>query len=164
MMEKKLDSLEHLALDALLLGKKTRPPNICKRCVQSIHATIGVKRDRFINLIGFKRLTIDAFMTGLAALSSRTCCRFRFGRLDDILRCRLGGVGGILREFSDLVGKLGVFLDKRFMFGNLLFKFRDAMDIELFFSGSRVSSSSHLLWLLSGERGSPLEKTGVLSA
>ena len=64
--------------------------------------TIGIKGDCFIDLIGFKRLTIDTFMTGLAALSSRACYRFRLGRLDDIRRWRLGGVGGILREFSNL--------------------------------------------------------------
>jgi len=40
----------------------------------------------------------------------------------------------------------------------LSFKFRDALDIELSFSGSQFSSSSHLLRLLSGERGPPLER------
>jgi hypothetical protein len=40
----------------------------------------------------------------------------------------------------------------------LSFKFRDALDIELFFFGSQFSSSSPLLWLLSGERGPPLER------
>ena len=40
----------------------------------------------------------------------------------------------------------------------LSFEFRDVLDIELFFFRGRFSSLSHLLWLLSGERGPPLEK------
>ncbi|MFH1614267.1 MAG: hypothetical protein ABIG61_04175 [Planctomycetota bacterium] len=114
---------------------------------------IRIKRDCFINLIGFKRLTIDAFMTGLAALSSRACCRFRFGRLDDIRRWRFGEVGGILREFSSLVSNLSVDFKR----------FGDTLNIELFFFGGQISSSSRLLWLLSGERGPPFEKTSIVS-
>jgi len=110
-------------------------------CIAAV-TTIGIKWDCFINLIGFKRLTIDTFMTGLAALSSKACCRFRFGRLDDIRRWRLGGVGRILREFSNLVSKLSIDFKK---FGNLFFKFSDTLNIELFFFGSQISSSSHLL-------------------
>jgi hypothetical protein len=48
--------------------------------------------------------------------------------------------------------------DSLITFSQLRFKFRDALDIELFFFGSQFSSSSHLLWLLSGERGPPLER------
>jgi len=40
----------------------------------------------------------------------------------------------------------------------LSLKFRDALDIELFFFRGQFSSLNHLLWLLSGERGPPLEK------
>ncbi len=46
----------------------------------------------------------------------------------------------------------------------LSFKFRDALDAELFFFGSYFSPSDHLLWLLSGERGPPLEKKQIFSA
>ena len=78
----------------------------------------------------------------------------------DIRGWRLGGVGRILREFSDLVSKFSIDFNK---FGNLFFKFGDTLNIEMFFFGSQFSSSSHLLWLLSGERGPPLEKTSILT-
>jgi hypothetical protein len=41
--------------------------------------------------------------------------------------------------------------------GNLLFKFDDASNIELFCFGSQVLPSSHLQWLLSGKLGALLE-------
>ena len=72
----------------------------------------------------------------------------------------LGRVGRILREFSHLFGKFGVGFKK---FSDLLFKFSNALNIELFFLGSQFLSSSHLLWLLSGERGPPLEKKQIFS-
>jgi hypothetical protein len=34
---------------------------------------------------------------------------------------------------------------------------------DLFFFGSQFSSSSHLPWLLPGERGPPLEKTNIFN-
>ena len=106
-------------------------------CITAITIT-GIKRDCFINLIRLKRLTTDAFMAGLAALSSRACCRFRFGRLDNIRRWRLGGIGRILREFSDLVSKFSIDFNK---FGNLFFKFGDTLNIEMFFFGNRSGYS-----------------------
>jgi DNA-binding MurR/RpiR family transcriptional regulator len=51
--------------------------------------------------------------------------------------------------------KFGVDFKK---FSNLFFKFRNALNVKLFFWGSQFSSLSHLQWLLSGERGPPLDK------
>ena len=64
-----------------------------------------------------------------------------------------------ISEFSDLLGKFCVDFNK---FSNLLFKFGNTLDIELFFFRSQFSSSRHLLWLLSGERGPPLEKISIV--
>ena len=90
-------------------------------------------------------------------------------RLDNIRGWGLGGVGRVLREFGNLVSEFSHLFHKLsellFKFRNafiasfqLSFKFRDASDIELFFFRGQFSSSSHLLWLLSGERGHPLER------
>ncbi len=138
-------------------------------------ATISVKRDRLINLILPEWLSIDPFMAQLATLTTGTIGLFGYRRLDNIRGRRLGRVRGILREFSDLISKLSINFNK---FGNLFFKssnsfialfqlsfkFRDALDIELFFFRGQFSFLSHLLWLLSGERGHPLEKKDIFSA
>jgi len=42
-------------------------------------------------------------------------------------------------------------------FGKLPLKFRYALNIKSIFFGSQISSSSHLLWLIPGERGPPLK-------
>jgi hypothetical protein len=63
------------------------------------------------------------FRTWYVRAEYRFCEAFYFLR-------RLGGVGRILREFSNLVSKLSVDFKK---FGNLLFKFGDALNIKLFF-------------------------------
>jgi hypothetical protein len=44
------------------------------------------------------------------------------------------------------------------LFGNLFFKFRNALKVKLFFFGNQFSSTCNLLWLLLDERGPPLEK------
>ena len=82
-----------------------------------------------------------------------------------------GGVGRVLREFCNLVDKLSIGFKK---FSNLLFqcsdslatlfqlsfKLRDGLDIELFFF--RKSILVLKPWLLSGERGPPLEQKEIL--
>ena len=116
---------------------------------------ICVKWDCFINLIGAKRRSIDAFMPELSTLTTLTIGLFGLGRLNNIRGRRLGRVGGILREFGNLISKLSIDFKK---FSNLLFKFRNALNVELFFFRSQFLSLRHLLWLLSGERGHPLEE------
>ena len=125
-------------------------------------ATISVKRNRLVNLILPEWLSIAAFMTGLTTLVRGTAGLFGFGWLDNIRGRRLGRIGGIHRKFGDLFGKLSYLFSKFGVgfkkFGNLLFKLSNELNVELFFLGSQFSSSSHLLWLLSCERGPPLKK------
>ena len=118
------------------------------------------------------------FMLGMSWLSTDIARRVAFcisRWLDNIRGWRPGGVGRVLREFCNLISKFSHLFSKFGVdfkkFSNafialfeLSFKFRDALDIELFFVGSQFLSSSHLLWLLSGERGPPLEKKQIFSA
>ena len=65
------------------------------------------------------------------------------------------------KAFVVLIGKLSIDFKK---FGNLLFKFGDALNIELFFFGSQIPRSDHLLWLSLRERGPPLKTTDFLES
>lgn len=129
-------------------------------------ATVCIQRDRMVNVLRSKRQSIDPLMSGLAPLPTRGIGLFDLGRFDDIGGWRLGRVGGILREAGDLVGELGYLHNKLSVdvkkFGNLFFKFGDTLNIELFCFGSQFASLSHLLCLLSGERGPPLERKSYL--
>jgi len=128
---------------------------------------ISIQWDGLVNLFRLKGLPIDTLMSGLTALTRRTIGLFGLGRFNNIRGGRLGRVGRILREAGDLVGEFGHLLSKFGIdfkkFGNLFFKFRNALNVKLFFSRSQFSSSCHLLWLLSGECGSLLEKIGLVS-
>jgi len=137
-------------------------------------ATINVKRDRLVNLILPEWLSIAAFMTRLTALLTGTAGLFGFRWLDNIRGWRLGRIGGILGKFGYLFGKISyqlskfsVFIDNLFVgfeeFGNLLLKFCNTSLIELFSFRCQFLPSNYSIWLLSGERGPPLEKK-VLSA
>ena len=102
--------------------------------------------------------------------------------LDNIRGWRLGGVRRALREFCNLISKFSHLfskfgvdfkkfshllfqcIDSLITFSQLSFKFRDALDIELFFFRGQFSSLNHLLWLLSGERSPPLERKQIFSA
>ena len=135
--------------------------------------TMCVKRDCFINSIRPKRLSADTFMARLSALTMGLARLFGLGWLNNIARWWLGRIGGILREFSYLLGKfyylfskLSVFLDKSLVglkkFSNLLFKFGDAPFIKLFASRCQFLSSGYLAQILSAEESLPLEETITL--
>jgi hypothetical protein len=89
-----------------------------------------MNRDYFINLIEFKKLTIDAFMARPGTLSNKVR---RWCRHDSL------------------------FLNFK-LFGNLFFVFTDALNAERSFFGNQIPSLCHL-WLLQSERGPPLDKT-----
>jgi len=110
---------------------------------------------KVVNFLYCKR---PSFVLGMSRPSTNFARLFAFPisrRLDNIRRWRFGIVRGILREFSDLVIEFGHLFHN---LSDLLFKLRNALNVEFFFFRSQFSSSSHLLWLLSGERGPPFEK------
>lgn len=136
-------------------------------------ATISVKRDRLVNLILPEWLSIDPFMAQLATLTTGTIGLFGFRRLDNIRGRRLGRVRGILGKYSYLFSKLSVGFKK---FSNLLFqsvdpliaqlqlsfKFSNALFVKLFAFRGQVLPSRHLLRILSGEHGPPLEEIDII--
>jgi len=137
---------------------------LLKRLARAFVATITtmcIKRDRFINSIWPKWLSVEAFMPRLTALMAGTIGLFGFRRLNNIRGWRFGRVRGILGEFSHLFSKLGVDFEK---FGNLFFQscvfnlqVGNLLLIELFSFRCQFLSSRHLQQLLSGERGLPLK-------
>ena len=147
------------------------------RCKNTTTVRTGIK-GMSLKIIDFFRTKKWPFMLGMSWLSTDfarfiASCISRW--LDNIRGWGLGGVGRVLREFSNLVSEFSHLFHKLsdllFKFRNafiasfqLSFKFGDASDIELFFFRGQFSSSSHLLWLLSGERGPPLEKRQIFSA
>jgi hypothetical protein len=117
----------------------------------------SVKRVGFamIDLVGRKR---RSFVLGMAGLTADFALRIVFGfsrRLGNIRRRRLGGIRRILRKLSDLIRQQSHLFGQ---FGNLFFKFRDTLNVKLFFFGSHVSSLKHLLQILSDNCGVRLEK------
>lgn len=136
-------------------------------------ATISVKRDRLVNLILPEWLSIAAFMTRLTTLLRGTAGLFGFRRLDNIRGRRLGRVRGILGKYSYLFSKLSVGFKK---FSNLLFqsadpliaqlqlsfKFSNALFVKLFAFRGQILPLRHLLRILSGERGPPLEEIDII--
>ena len=94
-------------------------------------------------------------MSGLAAPIAGCVGFFLSRRFDNIRRWRFGGIRGVFREFSDLVGQFSIDFNK---FSNLFFKSSNALNIELFCFGSQISSSSSPVRLLSDKFRGFLEK------
>ena len=142
--------------------------------VEARCAIISVKRDRLVNLILPGWLSIAAYMTGLTTLLTGIAGLFGFRWLDIIRGWWLGRIGRILGKFDYLVSKSGVGSEK---FGNLFFqgcdspvtllqlsfKFSNTSPKELFSPGCQFLPSNYLIWLLSGERGPPLEERSIVS-
>ena len=67
-----------------------------------------------IDLIQGKGLTMNPVVSGLTALLSRLAVgRLGLGRFNDVRRRRFGGIRGIFRKFSELLGKKCDFLFQR---------------------------------------------------
>ena len=115
---------------------------------------------KIINFVRCKRRSFVLGVFGLAANVTGTVAFFLLRRFDNIRRWRLRRVGRILRELGNLVSEFGVSFNK---FSNLLFKgairssrcfellFKpgNVLNIELFFFGSQLLSSSLPTRLLS---------------
>ncbi len=158
-------------------------PGRFEPAIVAVRATRGMEFLDAINLIGVKRRTSDTFVPRLSALTARAVGIARLGRLDDIGRWWLGGVGRVLGKRGHLLGKrdhllgkvgqlfseLGVLLEKfSVLVGKLsvsLFEFCDPSQIELFFGRfhpSTLLTTSQplhlgLLVVLSDVCGPPLE-------
>ena len=117
---------------------------------------------KFINFFGCKR---RSFVLGMSRLTTNVTRLFVFclsRRLDNIRRWWLGGIGRILRELSHLVSKLGNLFFKSsnalIALFELLLKFSNVLNIELFCFGSQILSSSLPTRLLSDKFRNLLEK------
>ena len=100
-----------------------------------------------------KRSSFVLGMSGLTASFTRLFVFCLSRRLNNIRRWRFGGIGRILREFSDFISKLGNLFFKSsnalIALFELLFKFSNVLNIELFCFGSQIPSSSSPVRLLS---------------
>ena len=103
----------------------------------AVRATPGMEFLDAVNLIRPKRRTSDAFVSGLSALTARPLGIVRPGRLDEIRRWWLGGVGRVLGKRGHLFGQLGHLSEK---LGHLLFQLCDPSQIELFFGRFHLST------------------------
>jgi len=117
---------------------------------------------KIVNVFGRKGRSFMFVMSGLAALVTGCVVFFLPRRLDNIRRWRLGRIRGILLEFGHLVSKLGNLFfkssDSLITLFELLFKFGNASNRELFCFGIQISSSSLPTRLLSDPFRALLEK------
>ena len=99
-----------------------------------------------IDFFGRKGRSFVLGMSGLAAPIAGCVGFFLSRRFDNIRWWRFGGIRGVFREFSDLVGQFSIDFNK---FSNLFFKSSKALNIELFCFGSQILSSCSPVRLLS---------------
>jgi len=85
-----------------------------------------------LKVVNFLYCKMPSFVLGMSRLSTNFTRLFAFRisrRLDNIRRWQFGIVGGVLREFSDLVTEFGHLFHK---LSDLLFEFRNALNVDFF--------------------------------
>jgi len=92
-----------------------------------------IKKEKF-TLANIENIFNYSDMSRLATNVTRLFVFCLSWRLDNVRRRRLGGIGRVLRKFSDLVSELSHLFGKLCVdfkqLGNLFFKFRDALNVE----------------------------------